>query len=147
MLRALAQRLICPSCKKSQSNLRVHAITEGSEGHIRDGVLICDTCDEWYPIDNDVLEFVRPGLLYRDDASGFHRRFASELAAIGCRPHEIVGVPEPHRGKHEDVEQRKQREHFDRYAESREPGFEDYTQNRSSFEPPPRALSIFGRRG
>jgi ubiquinone/menaquinone biosynthesis C-methylase UbiE/uncharacterized protein YbaR (Trm112 family) len=129
MLGALAQRLICPSCKERSSNLRAHTFAEGSNGHIRDGVLVCDTCHEWYPIDDDVLEFVPPDLLYHDDALVFQQRFISQLAAIGCKPHEIVYFPDRRHDKQKHAEQRKQREHFDRYAESIAPGFQDYTRS------------------
>jgi ubiquinone/menaquinone biosynthesis C-methylase UbiE/uncharacterized protein YbaR (Trm112 family) len=129
MLGALAQRLVCPSCKDPRSDLRAHIFTEGFEEHIRDGVLVCDECHEWYPIADDVLEFVRADLLYRDDADAFQQRFASELTAIGCKPHEIAPVTDSSGGETEQAEQRKQREHFDRYAEGLDPGFKDYTRS------------------
>jgi ubiquinone/menaquinone biosynthesis C-methylase UbiE/uncharacterized protein YbaR (Trm112 family) len=129
MLSALPQRLICPSCREPGSNLHAHAFTEGLEGHIRDGVLVCDRCREWYPIGDDVLELVRPNLLYPDDAAAFQRRFAGELAAIGCKLHEVAAVAALSVGETRPVEQLKQREHFDRYAEGLKPGFKDYTRS------------------
>ncbi|HEX8665935.1 MAG TPA: methyltransferase domain-containing protein [Beijerinckiaceae bacterium] len=129
MLRALPQRLICPSCRDPRSELRTHVFRDGSDGHVRDGVLVCGACHEWYPIEDDVLEFVPSDMLYPDDAIAFQQRFAGELAAIGCEPHEIALIPQPDRGEPEHADQRKQRDHFDRYAESLEPGFQDYTRS------------------
>jgi SAM-dependent methyltransferase/uncharacterized protein YbaR (Trm112 family) len=128
LLSALPARLMCPSCRDNRSNLGTTVFTEGSEGHVRDGVLICSECREWYPIEDDVLEFVRPELLYPEDAVIFQRRFEAQLEAAGCRPHDIASAPASLAdGDH--LEQRKQRNHFDRYAESLEPGFADYTQS------------------
>jgi ubiquinone/menaquinone biosynthesis C-methylase UbiE/uncharacterized protein YbaR (Trm112 family) len=129
MLSALPQRLICPSCRDPGSDLRAHTFSEGFEGHIRDGVLVCDRCGEWYPIGDDVLEFVPPNLLYPDDAAAFQQRFAGELAAIGCKPHEIAAAAVSCVTEAQHVEQLKQREHFDRYAEGLKPGFNDYTKS------------------
>jgi ubiquinone/menaquinone biosynthesis C-methylase UbiE/uncharacterized protein YbaR (Trm112 family) len=124
MLRDLAHRLICPTCRDPRSDMGVHSFQDGSDGHVHDGVLICSLCREWYPIEDEVLEFVRPEMLYPEDAVAFERRFASRLAALGCKSHELARTPHD-----EDTEQRKQREHFDRYAESLEPGFQDYTRS------------------
>jgi SAM-dependent methyltransferase/uncharacterized protein YbaR (Trm112 family) len=129
MLSALPQRLICPSCKDPGSNLRAHTFTAGTDGHIRDGVLVCDNCREWYPIGDYVLELVRPDLLYPDDAAAFQQRFATELAAIGCGPHDITSLPAASAGATPQAEQLKQREHFDHYAEGLKPGFKDYTRS------------------
>jgi SAM-dependent methyltransferase/uncharacterized protein YbaR (Trm112 family) len=129
MLSALPQRLICPSCKDPGSNLHTHTFTGGADGHIRDGVLVCGNCREWYPIGDDVLELVRPNLLYPGDAAAFQQRFARELAAIGCRPHEITSSAVPSSSTTQHAEQLKQREHFDHYAEGLKPGFTDYTRS------------------
>jgi ubiquinone/menaquinone biosynthesis C-methylase UbiE/uncharacterized protein YbaR (Trm112 family) len=129
MLSALPQRLICPCCKDLASSLRAHTFTGGTAGHIRDGVLVCDACREWYPIGNDILELVRPDLLYPGDAGAFQQRFAMELAAIGCKPHEIAPLAISPVGVAQHAEQLKQREHFDHYAEGLRPGFKDYTRS------------------
>jgi SAM-dependent methyltransferase/uncharacterized protein YbaR (Trm112 family) len=129
MLSTLAQRLICPSCKLSHSNLLPHTFVEGTEGHIRDGVLVCDACGEWYMIDGDILELVPPSLLYRDDVIGFERRFHRELRATGCIPRGTPTVTDTAPQNTTYSAQRKQREHFDRYAQGAEAGFHDYTRS------------------
>jgi ubiquinone/menaquinone biosynthesis C-methylase UbiE/uncharacterized protein YbaR (Trm112 family) len=129
MLSALPQRLICPSCKDLGSSLRAHTFTGGTGGHIRDGVLVCDTCCEWYPIGDDILELVRPELLYPDDAAAFQHRFTNELGAVGCKPHEIAPSGMSSVGVTQHADQFKQREHFDHYAEGLKPGFKDYTRS------------------
>jgi SAM-dependent methyltransferase len=108
--------------------LRAHTFTEGIEGHIRNGVLICESCGEWYPISDDVLELVRPDLLYSVDSNIFHRDFDRELNALGCTPHDIANGKKSPGPEHS--EQWKQRQHFDRYAAGLESGFKDYTQTR-----------------
>jgi hypothetical protein len=50
----------------------------------------CDQCHEWYPIADDVLEFVRPDLLYRDNVITFQQRFASELTGSVVSPTRLL---------------------------------------------------------
>ena len=129
MLRSLAQRLICPSCRNPDSNLAPHSFADGSDGHIRDGVLVCDACREWYVIADDVLELVPPSLLYPDDVADFERRFGDQLRAAKCALR--VSAPVATRSNPDTTysDQRKQREHFDRYAKGDQPGFADYTKS------------------
>lgn len=129
MLKSLAQRLICPSCKHPQSNLAPHTFTNGSDDHIRDGMLVCDLCREWYVIADDVLELVPPSLLYPDDMANFQQRFGSELMAAGCSLRKPAAASTPTSRDMIYSEQRKQREHFDRYAEGDQAGFADYTKS------------------
>jgi SAM-dependent methyltransferase len=99
--------------------MRLEEFRPGESGHVSDGVLICQSCGTWYPIERDVLEFVPPALLYRDDLSAFCARYANELSRLN--------LTEPvQKESHQYTEQIKQREHFDSYAEDK-PEFPDYT--------------------
>jgi SAM-dependent methyltransferase/uncharacterized protein YbaR (Trm112 family) len=129
MLRELTERLICPTCRDATSVLHAHAFLEGEQAHIRDGVLICHACREWYPISDYILELVPPDLLYLDDLAIFQQRFANNLKAIGCKPHEITATGRSSVNEDLRLDQRKQRAHFDRYAEGVEPDFKDYTHS------------------
>jgi SAM-dependent methyltransferase/uncharacterized protein YbaR (Trm112 family) len=119
MLRSLVEFLRCPTCRHPNGKMRLAEFQPGHEGHVSDGVLICQNCETWYPIERDVLEFVPPAMLYRDELSAFCRTYAGRLAALGLREPEVPG-------EEEYREQLKQREHFDAYAEDK-PEFPDYT--------------------
>jgi ubiquinone/menaquinone biosynthesis C-methylase UbiE/uncharacterized protein YbaR (Trm112 family) len=119
MLRSLVPLLLCPTCKRPDGALRLEEFQPGDHGHVSDGVLICRSCDAWYPIDRDVLEFVPAALLYRDDLSAFYERHADRLSSLQLKK------PVSADGGHYS-EQIKQREHFDSYAEDK-PEFPDYT--------------------
>jgi SAM-dependent methyltransferase len=76
-------------------------------------------------IADDVLELVPPSLLYSEDIADFQRLFGNELTAAGCSLRELA----PASREITYTEQRKQREHFDRYAKDDHPGFADYTKS------------------
>src|SRR5438128_4989251 len=83
MLRSLVPLLLCPTCRRSDSAMRLEEFRSGTDGHVSDGVLICRSCATWYPIDRDVLEFVPPALLYRDALSVFYARYADRFSVLG----------------------------------------------------------------
>jgi SAM-dependent methyltransferase len=99
--------------------MRLEEFRSGSDGHVSDGVLICRTCETWYPIDRDVLEFVPPPLFYRDQLSAFCAHYADRFSALGL-------AQPPGEDTSQYAGQIRQREHFDSYAEDK-PEFPDYT--------------------
>lgn len=124
MLTVLVPKLICPTCRNGQSHLSAHTFLGGEEGHIRDGILRCDGCGAWYPIENEVLEFVPADLAYPGSIASFRSRYSDELGALGCRDDAGHGAgAEVQAGSDERL---RQRVHFDRYAEQSDPGFVDY---------------------
>lgn len=54
MKKSLVDILICPTCK---GNLNL-AITEQTDDEILTGHLTCTECDEFYPIDNSIPNFL-----------------------------------------------------------------------------------------
>jgi SAM-dependent methyltransferase/uncharacterized protein YbaR (Trm112 family) len=129
MLKSLPPRFVCPTCKEPKSNLMPHVFKDGESGHIYDGILICDTCGNWYPIAADVVELVPPELLYKRGVVEFQERFGSELRRLGCRPRNARGTADEIGSSASYAEQFKQREHFDHYAEGLKPEFVDYPQS------------------
>ena len=127
MLKSLPSKLFCPTCGDPDAQLRPHVFREGENGHICDGILLCNGCACWYPIAADVLELVPPALLYRGDLTAFERRFRSELKALGLAPASSGSAVAGEKPAY--VDQIKQREHFDNYAEGLKPGFVDYPQS------------------
>jgi ubiquinone/menaquinone biosynthesis C-methylase UbiE/uncharacterized protein YbaR (Trm112 family) len=119
MLRSLVPLLLCPTCRHPSGAMRLEEFQPGDDGHVSDGVLVCKNCGNWYPIERDVLEFVPPGMLYRDDLSAFCGRHADRLTALGLKEQPLLG-------EQDFAEQIKQREHFDSYADDK-PEFPDYT--------------------
>jgi uncharacterized protein YbaR (Trm112 family) len=87
MLKSLAPRFVCPTCKQPNSNLTAHVFKDGESGHICDGILICDSCFSWYPIAADVVELLPPALLYKRGVVQFQERFGSMIEGLqGDRP-------------------------------------------------------------
>jgi SAM-dependent methyltransferase len=128
MLRSLTSKLICPTCEDDQSVLIPHEFIRGESDHISTGILRCGGCGTWYPIENDVLEFVPPALAYANSVACFGTRFASQLAALGCEfPEQHSNSADQTRHEFHNADQLKQRKHFDEYAEQSNPHFPDYT--------------------
>ena len=130
MLKSLVPKLACPTCKNTTAVLTLHIFNDGEDGHVRDGLLVCQSCSAWYPIEDELLEFVPMPLLDRTTLATFPARFASGLAAANCMappPEEAVAKDSR---EQKFTEQMKQREHFDHYAEGIQPGFDDYTKSR-----------------
>lgn len=124
MLRALAPMFAYPSCKNTKAELNLHEFCEGVDGHVKDGLLICSSCKGWFPIDNELLELVPESLQDTETIQSLFSKYGSKFQALGLSTSKDLKPSE------EFVEQIKQREHFDLYAESQIPGFADYTESR-----------------
>jgi uncharacterized protein YbaR (Trm112 family) len=84
MLKTLASRLACPACF-ADGQLKAHSFAETAEGQIRDGVLVCDHCRAWYPIDDRLLELVTESLIDRGGLAAFSKRWQNRLQALGLQ--------------------------------------------------------------
>jgi len=127
MLKSLQPKLSCPTCCQSDAGLALDVFNDGVDGHVCDGVLVCERCGVWYPIENYVLELVPPALLDPAEAGAFAKRFERQFNAIGIRwsvRHDTEGPAD-----NAFDEQIKQRFHFDHYAEGAHAGFSDYTES------------------
>jgi SAM-dependent methyltransferase/uncharacterized protein YbaR (Trm112 family) len=125
MLKSLQPKLCCPTCRRPDAGLALHVFADGVDGHARDGVLACERCRAWYPIENYVLELVPSTLFDPATVSEFSTKFGRELRALGIDQLPPLGDAAL-AGKGYD-DQIKQRIHFDHYAEGAHSGFSDYT--------------------
>jgi len=120
MLKNLVPKLLCPVCTSDKDELSLHVFRDGSAGHVQDGVISCNGCKTWYPIENDLLEFIPQSLMYADDIKQFSVRFHEELSALNLsainnsdKTNDISG-------------QLKQREHYDEWAEDDKLSYDDF---------------------
>jgi SAM-dependent methyltransferase/uncharacterized protein YbaR (Trm112 family) len=122
MLKTLIQRVRCPAC---QGALRDHVFVDGAEGHIHDGVLQCQDCNRWYPIDEDVLILTVPELQNPVRYRAFCGPFQQEMASLGLVVDDAVFAP---RVDNQYAAQREQREHSDWFASNPELTYNEYAQ-------------------
>lgn len=118
MLKTLVDKLVCPVCE-SRRELRLSVFHEGEQGHVTNGILQCSNCPTWYPIQNDILEFLHPSLMYKDDKKEFVTRFTPELEQYGLF------------AKRDDAEatfpsQEQQRKHYDDFASSEQLSYDAF---------------------
>ncbi|MCX5662741.1 MAG: class I SAM-dependent methyltransferase [Planctomycetota bacterium] len=83
MLPAIVPLLLCPNCRRPDAALSLHPFSDGAEGHVADGVIVCDGCGGWCPIEHELLEWVPRGLLDPKELGAFAARFRSELGRLG----------------------------------------------------------------
>jgi ubiquinone/menaquinone biosynthesis C-methylase UbiE/uncharacterized protein YbaR (Trm112 family) len=126
MLKDLVPRLACPACTDG-GQLKSHAFVETSDGHIRDGVLVCSSCRAWYPIDDRLLELVTGALVDRPGLAAFSNRWRDRLQALGLQLSESKAI-ENLSDDPDVAAQLKQREHFDWYAANGQQSYLDYAR-------------------
>ena len=108
MLKSLVPNLRCAACGAESPRLQLHVFEDGEAGHVKDGVVACGACKSWYPIENELLELVKPELLYAEDYQAFVARFGERLNALGLAAAAC--------GAGDVLPQAAQRRHFDWYA-------------------------------
>ena len=116
MLKSVVSKLLCPTCLDRKNDLVTHTFTERADGHVKNGVLVCRSCQAAYPIIDDLLEFVRFPLLDQAALKQFEARFRMELTKASVSWDKAgkaagAGTPEAF------AAQLKQREYFDSFAE------------------------------
>ncbi|MGA2770175.1 MAG: methyltransferase domain-containing protein [Bryobacteraceae bacterium] len=122
MLRSLVSLLRCPVCLAQDQQPELHSFDHSPAGHVKDGVLVCRTCNSWYPIENELLELVTPALFYKRDYAAFTGRFSGALERLDLRP------ASTDRGG--DVSaQSAQRRHFDWYADNADQTYDAYQKS------------------
>lgn len=73
--------LRCPSC--SSPDLEHLTFTERSSEEINDGVVWCSTCQNWYPIQDGLLDFLTGSLIYAEDKENFWLEYSDRMKKIG----------------------------------------------------------------
>lgn len=81
MLISILPALLCPVCRNADAPLRPTIFRESPDGHVIDGLLTCEDCGAWFPIQDELLELVVPSLRDETTLRRFHERFSSELSA------------------------------------------------------------------
>jgi ubiquinone/menaquinone biosynthesis C-methylase UbiE/uncharacterized protein YbaR (Trm112 family) len=111
--------LRCPSC---ESTRLAHAVfREESPTDIVDGVVWCQDCNHWYPIEERLLDFLVGPLAYDDDRSRFWGKYEDRLTALGLDPRSDADTTSKDLQKH-------QQDHFDWYAENLDQSYFEYEQ-------------------
>ena len=90
MLKLIVDLVCCPLCKGC---LESHAFTEGSDGHIQDGVLVCNSCAIWYPILDDILELVVPALRDSENTRSSLTEFGDPLRGLRLSSESAAAEP------------------------------------------------------
>ena len=110
----------CPSCPSSKQ-LSYLSFDETKDEEIINGVVWCDECRNWYPIENYLLDFLPVELSYSDDRQQFWGRYATELKQLHLEETKSDGQADY-------ALQYKQQTHFDWYANSDEQTYLSYEQ-------------------
>ena len=111
--------LRCPSC---ESTRLAHAVfREESPADIVDGVLWCEDCGHWYPIEQRLLDLLVGPLAYGDERSRFWGEYEDRLEALGLEPEIASDTTSKDLPK-------QQQDHFDWYAENMEQSYLEYEQ-------------------
>jgi ubiquinone/menaquinone biosynthesis C-methylase UbiE/uncharacterized protein YbaR (Trm112 family) len=106
--------------------LTAHVFAEGTAGHIQDGVLTCEGCQAWYPIEGDLLELVESSLLDPRDHVRFCARFKRQIEDLKLSSNQDKGTTEPSASDEDLSAQLKQRQLFDWYAENSQQTYDDF---------------------
>ena len=131
--------LRCPSCESAEL---AHAVfREESPTDIVDGVLWCQDCSHWYPIEERLLDFLVGPLAYGDDRSRFWGKYQDRLAALGLDARSASETTSKD-------QQKQQQDHFDWYADNTDQSYVEYEQTSFwraadliAFEPWKRAVT------
>ena len=119
MRKNIIERLRCPECRSS-APIRLEIFQEDTTDQVVVlGLLICEECRHWYPIENRVLEFLTKDMCYVSDRKRFISRYKAKLINLGLDlslPPE-ASDPDPRRD---------QQSHFDWYAQNDLQTYEEY---------------------
>ena len=118
MRTAVLPLLVCPACRSG--GLEVQAFRSPVEGRIGDGVLFCEGCGGWYPVEDGLPDLLVGELAYTDDRRRFWQNWSSDLTELGLEPDPDWPV-----GSQDDLKL-VQQEHFDWYAENATQSYEEY---------------------
>jgi ubiquinone/menaquinone biosynthesis C-methylase UbiE/uncharacterized protein YbaR (Trm112 family) len=96
--------------------------SESADGHVIDGLLTCEGCGEWFPIQNELLELVVPSLRDAAALQRFRERHADRLPLAVMSSPAMVAA--------DDVAaQLAQRRHFDWFASDAPTTYDRYQES------------------
>lgn len=109
--------LCCPNCEDSRLSHEV--FEQASPDDIIEGVVWCEGCRHWYPVEGRLLDFMIGALAYDDDRSRFWTEHESRLVALGLAASTAGG------GNEKDL-QKIQQNHFDWWADENNQSYFEY---------------------
>jgi ubiquinone/menaquinone biosynthesis C-methylase UbiE/uncharacterized protein YbaR (Trm112 family) len=102
---------LCPSCYNT--GFEIEEIDSFEDGDIENGLLICKSCKEWYPIEDGVLELLIKPLRYEDDRLKFAQTFKDKIKSI-----DLMDQPNTTRQQAVYNAQIKQQQHSDWFTDN-----------------------------
>jgi len=130
-------RLRCPACRSSRLDSR-EFLRERDE--LIEGVVWCQECRSWFPIEDGFLDFLTGQLAYPEERERFWKNHERELSALSLdAPGSKGGIAGGTESKGQSLQQR---EHFDWYASNEKQRYSEYevtpfwrAADRIAFEP------------
>ena len=111
--------LACPRC--GAHPLHEEAFEMYADDEILHGVLVCQSCNSWFPIKDCLLELLVEPLFYESDRLSFYEQFSRRLNGLGLLP-----PAKSDQDKSAFSEQFKQQTHFDWYANNERQTYSEY---------------------
>jgi ubiquinone/menaquinone biosynthesis C-methylase UbiE/uncharacterized protein YbaR (Trm112 family) len=118
MHREILPFLRCPACESGA--LELASFSESDPHRVRDGVVWCTKCKGWYPVEDELLEFLTGDLVYFEDREKFAEKYSSQLSGLG------LASEKPIRQDRSEKPQHIQQAHFDWYADNADQSYSDY---------------------
>jgi SAM-dependent methyltransferase/uncharacterized protein YbaR (Trm112 family) len=126
MIDDIIQYLICPNCRDHDHQLDLLPIIRDNDGYIMEGILVCTSCNSWFPITDGILELVSGSLADITLLDAFGRRHRDFLEAKGVQWRTEGGNADNVDPEREFEQQLKQRSHFEWYAENETQSYIEY---------------------
>lgn len=129
MLEKLVPKLKCPVCLDSSAALNLNVFSRSEERRVLDGILVCEACSAWFPIEKYLLELIPAELMDIESAEVFAKRHSDDFRKSGVNP-ECAGRKKGavSESSHDYSAHFAQREHFDWYAEKLDGNYADYAE-------------------
>lgn len=133
-------RLRCPACGSTRLDSK-EFVKENDE--VIEGVVWCDSCRAWFPIEEGFLDFLTGPLAYAEEKERFWKKRQTELSALGLAAPDAEKEKADRKSATEgEAQALHQREHFDWYASNEEQRYSEYevtpfwrAADRIAFEP------------
>jgi len=133
-------RLCCSTCRSNR--LRSKELLR-EEAEILEGVVWCEECPSWFPIEDGFLDLLAGPLAYAKERDRFWRKWESDLTALGLSHAPTDDGKRGTTGQDGKLAQAlQQQKHFDWYASNEEQRYSEYeatpfwrAADRIAFEP------------
>lgn len=119
LTRDVLSLLRCPACQCE--SLAHSAFATASSGGILQGVVWCEGCRTWFPVEDGILDLLTGKLVYRADRDQFWTRHRHLLTPLGLAEDSPASVADQGPQTH-------QQRHFDWYAANERQTYLEYEQ-------------------